>query len=195
MKKIILTLAILISTITYSQKAIEINGTIKVYNRLPKVWNNTINFRNANETQLYNLGFRDVVQPTLSIYQRRGVIYLDSINDVYTYTIIDFTQEEIDNYDQSQLDSDTSAQFFQNRKYEGQLIIDRFSAYIYRKHVIDGVPISQIVFALEFFYEAIQPLKDGYFELSIKRLTALESTNQQIIDMKALIISEINKHL
>jgi len=41
-------------------------------------------------------GWRDVVQPTIGVNQRRGPIYFDEPNNVFTYEVIDLTPEEIE---------------------------------------------------------------------------------------------------
>ncbi len=174
------------------------NGTVKNYGDLKRLgdyknyltfWKQPIEVHNSE-------GFFEVVKPSITNYQRHiGLIPSDFANKKYTHRLYHFTQDEIDDYDQKQLDQDQSSQFFQNRKLDGEVLIDRFSAFIYRKHVEDNVPIGQIIVALEFFYDALTPLKWGYFELSIKRLNALQSPNQQITDLKTLIIANVTDKL
>lgn len=68
-------------------KAIEINGEIKTFEKLPKSWTND-NGTYLNLKDGYDLGFKDVVVPE---YDERinqiGDIYLDG--DVFTYEIIE----------------------------------------------------------------------------------------------------------
>ncbi len=40
-------------------------------------------------------GWRDVVQPTIGENQKRGSIYFDTDNDVFTYEVNDLTEQEI----------------------------------------------------------------------------------------------------
>lgn len=81
-------------------KALVKNGKIKVYNRLPKTWNNPsgqiINFKSSSEETLEQLGFYNIVEPAFDIEtQVKGDIYFDSENKVVTYSIsnIDFNRE------------------------------------------------------------------------------------------------------
>jgi len=78
-------------------KAITINNEIQTFSKLPKIWNDVLNYDSVNNTDMqYADGWRDVVNPPLTEYQRQGDIYFDEVNDFYTYEIVDFTQEEID---------------------------------------------------------------------------------------------------
>ena len=77
-------------------KAITINSQIKVFSQLPNKWGSILNYRRAGSQQHYNDGFRDVVQPTFnSETHKRGEIYFDEANDVYTYEVIEKTEAEI----------------------------------------------------------------------------------------------------
>ena len=45
-------------------------------------------------------GWKQVVQPEIGDNQKRGSIYFDEVNDVFTYNVIDLTDEEIEQRDQ-----------------------------------------------------------------------------------------------
>jgi len=72
-------------------KAIEINGTIKVYSNLPNSWGGVMgNFSKLSEEEIQAYGFYDVVNPDYdSRIQIKSEIYWDSENKVFTYTISD----------------------------------------------------------------------------------------------------------
>ena len=83
--------------------AIEKNGTIQTFNRLPNEWNDEkgyhINFRKITNKEDY--GFYDVIIPTYDkITQKLSEIFWDADNKVFTYTVsnIDFdaTYPELD---------------------------------------------------------------------------------------------------
>jgi hypothetical protein len=102
MKKIILILALFIGFFTTAQQvAIERNGNIEVYNQYPSTFVNSngqtvLNYDKSDTLTFYEDGFRDVVQPTWdSSTQRRGAIFFDTANDVFTYEVIDLTDEQI----------------------------------------------------------------------------------------------------
>lgn len=140
--------------------------------------------------------FFKVNRPEITATQRLLPLLPSSLkNKEFTHRIEDFTQEEIDTKDlqdaENALNSDTSSQFFENRKMLGTELIDKFNKHIYRKHVVEGVSLPQVLKALETFFDALLPLSQGLFELSIKRLNALELPNQQLIDLKDEAILKI----
>lgn len=87
-------------------KANNINGTIKVFSRLPDEWKNYINFKEADLTLQHQEGFYDLIQPTYdSITQRLGEIYWDETEQYFSYLVIDKTTEELQAEKESLLQS------------------------------------------------------------------------------------------
>ena len=77
-------------------KAIQINGSIKTYSKLPKTWGTVIGvFYLLSDSDLQYYGFYDVVIPEYnSNIQTLGDIEFDSNNNVYTYPVVDLTWSE-----------------------------------------------------------------------------------------------------
>lgn len=78
-------------------KAIEINGKIKTFPRIPKTWkdeNGTyLNFDKLNDAELQEKGFYDVVRPEYnSKLQRLSNIYFNG--SIFTYDVIDIDFEK-----------------------------------------------------------------------------------------------------
>ena len=80
-------------------KAIEINGKIKIYNKVPDSWQGTRHyisgFSSLSDEELKLEGFYNVVKPG-GIDDRINYlsdIYFDADNEVFTYDIIDRTWE------------------------------------------------------------------------------------------------------
>lgn len=69
-------------------KAIEINGEIKTFSRVPKSWSDENGLHlNLNSETAYELGFRDVVRPEYdSRIEELDNLHLDG--DVYTYDVV-----------------------------------------------------------------------------------------------------------
>ena len=67
-------------------KAINIDGTIKIYNNL-KSFGGALGLQYSNDPELEALGFYDVVTPTTKQSQELGSIEWDSKNKVFTYPI------------------------------------------------------------------------------------------------------------
>ena len=72
-------------------KAIEVNGTIKTYNSVPKTWGNSLGVQYSSDSDLEALGFYDVVTPTTKESQELGAIEWDADNSVFTYPVVNKT--------------------------------------------------------------------------------------------------------
>ena len=69
-------------------KAIEVGGTIKIYNLIPKSWGKIIGgFNTLNDTELEAYGFYNIVNPTTTESQELGAIEWDADNSVFTYSV------------------------------------------------------------------------------------------------------------
>jgi len=77
-------------------KAVEINGTIKVYSNLPNSWEGVMgNFSGLSDEEIKAYGFYDVVTPDYnSTIQKLSNIFWDADNKVFTYTVsnIEFSE-------------------------------------------------------------------------------------------------------
>lgn len=81
-------------------KAIQKNGSIKIYKVLPETWDGAsghiINFRQASDEVLKQNGFYDVVKPSYDpSKQEKGGLYFDEANQIFTYDVtdVDFDQD------------------------------------------------------------------------------------------------------
>ena len=72
-------------------KAINVNGTIKTYNSVPKTWGNSLGVQYSSDSDLEALGFYDVVTPTTKESQELGAIEWDADNSVFTYPVVNKT--------------------------------------------------------------------------------------------------------
>lgn len=77
-------------------KAVQINGSIKTYSRIPKTWGTVIaGFDLLSDSDLQSYGFYDVVIPEYNPNtQTLGDIEFDSDNNVYTYPVQNLTWTE-----------------------------------------------------------------------------------------------------
>ena len=67
-------------------KAINIDGTIKVYNNL-KSFGGALGLQYSSNSDLQALGFYDVVTPTTKESQKLGSIEWDADNTIFTYPV------------------------------------------------------------------------------------------------------------
>ncbi len=76
--------------------AIEKDGEIKIFSTIPNTWNHTVGYNYENPQIHYKDGFRNIVEPQYDIStQYKGEVIYDSINDIFTYNIINFTEEQL----------------------------------------------------------------------------------------------------
>jgi len=76
--------------------AIEKNGEIKVFPNIPDTWNHTIGYPYEDATIHYIDGFRNVVEPQYNTAtQRKGAMVYDNVNNVFTYEVVNLTEEEL----------------------------------------------------------------------------------------------------
>lgn len=77
-------------------KAKDYNGTIKVYNQVPKSYGNIVGgFDLLSDSELQGHGFYDVVTPTFdNRIKELGDIYFDSENNYFTYPVNNKTWAE-----------------------------------------------------------------------------------------------------
>ena len=77
--------------------AIQLEDKIKTFSDYPNLWNNTLNYPKVSDEQKYADGFRQVVNVTFdSNTHKRGALYFDEANDVFTYEVIELTEAELD---------------------------------------------------------------------------------------------------
>ena len=75
-------------------KAIEINGNIKTFNRLPKNWDSDgttiVNFNKLSDAEAEAYGFYDVVMPTYdSVTQQISNLHFDGRKKKFVYDVTD----------------------------------------------------------------------------------------------------------
>jgi len=177
-------------------------GSIKQFNEVPKSFFSPT-YNTGQRTDGYHTlgnaiheddGFFDVILPTFDpATEKLGALEFDV--DHFTRPIIALSQAEIDAYVQQQEYSDDAANFFNQRKADGQIYLDRFNAYLYRRVVNGTATKAQAISALNFFYEALHPLTMGYFELAQTKVNALVTANADLIALKTKINNEITAYL
>jgi len=179
-------------------KARKENNIIKVYNSLPKRWEgvtgNYENFKKASNEIHIAEGFLDLIRPNKTEYQRYGEI-LDK-DTYFEYDVIDFTQEEIEEYDQNQLDQDESANKYTKRVQDGKKQYKRFVDLVIREK--DNNPDykgSDALTTILLFNDALQYLKDGLQEVSRSLVKDLEPTEDFDIELKDKIKDKLNNYI
>lgn len=105
-------------------------------------------------------GWKEVVTPVYdSETQRRGVLIEDG--EVFTYTIIDLTPEEIAILAEQALNSDISQQAIDQRRADGMQGYDRAMAIIERQYRDGEITAVQAKNAMAYFDPFIEALNRG----------------------------------
>ena len=95
----------------------EINGKIRIFNKIPKVFElkpNVFNYDKLDAEVHYADGFRELLEPTLKTEQHKTSIYFDVEKDVFTYHTETYTPEEI-----AEQKQDNEYNLYQQRQSEG----------------------------------------------------------------------------
>ncbi len=108
-------------------KAIEINGTIKVYKTLPDSWKGVMgNFSMLSDEEIKTYGFYDVVTPDYNNKSEKlSDIFWDAGNEVFTYTVNEKEwSQTLDELKESQIE---------DLKARGHLELQKTDWYVWRK--------------------------------------------------------------
>ena len=174
----------------------QVNGTVRKYGVLPLTFENILNFRKADIQTINNKGFYEVIEPVITQYQRLIPLEVgDFSNSVWTHRIYDFTQQEIDDFDQAQLDSDSSAEKYSTRISDGQTQYKRFVDKIIRDKDNSVITGGQALNVILNFNEGMQYLKDGFQEATKNVVQAIAPANQYEIDLQTLIINKLTDYI
>ena len=82
----------------------EENGIIKMYREIPKEYpKGFFGYHTLSSETHKEDGFYTYVKPTITEYQKLSSIYFDAENEIFTHNIIDFTAEEIADFERSKI--------------------------------------------------------------------------------------------
>jgi hypothetical protein len=166
------------------EKAIKIDGIIRLHSSFgafknPYTGESVIGFKYATDEQLYNWGFRNVIVPSATTYQRLGSIYYEeyimdasgnTTGNYYTYPVIDFTQQEIDDYDQGILDNDIHTRKIYKLEDDGDVFFKRIKAIIERNVSTSAITQTQGFGFRKNLSPVIRPLREGDWDIAKENL-------------------------
>ena len=139
-------------------------------------------------------GFFDVIQPTILDTQKRGVIFFDV--DKFTYTVIDKTQQELDDEAQQAEDSDTSSNKHQQYKSDGIRDFDRAFALIHRRFDNGTITGTQAKALAEGLNPSLEPLYKGQWRLVKIYLDAeTPPSNTKLLEIFNLIKNKVDTYV
>jgi hypothetical protein len=184
-------------------KAININGTVKKYGKLPTSWkdetHNIVNFRKASIELLEEIGFFDVENPTITEHQRLGALlpeHFDTQGKVWIPPVINFTQVEIDSHDEAVLDSDETAMEDEQRESDGILLFKRIRRRVKRMFDRGGLQPTQIRKLRKELYPILKGLKDGDWDFVQEDLTAMpDYTNVKLLGIQTIARDKVDAYV
>lgn len=177
--------------------------SIRQFSNIPKSFYSP-NYNLGQRTDGYNTlsntihesdGFYDVITPVYDeATQKLGTIFFDV--DKFTYNVLEKTQEEIDEYNQIQLDQDSYQSKIDRRSNDGKRGIQRLFARINRD-VDNGLSVQNAATAANLIFDATNIMAYGQFELAKNRLNQIDTTglNQPVIDLINLAKDKIQQYL
>jgi len=109
-------------------KAIEINGTIKVYSTLPNSWKGVMgNFSKLSDEEIKAYGFYDVFIPEYNdLSETLSDIFWDNDNKIFTYTV---ENKDLSNLTVEELKENE----IKDLKARGHLKLEKTDWYVWRK--------------------------------------------------------------
>lgn len=81
----------------------NINGKIETFNSIPKVWNNVFGYDKLDTIRHNADGFYQLADVATSDTTKLGAIIFDDINNIYTYELLDKTDEEMTLFNSNKL--------------------------------------------------------------------------------------------
>lgn len=166
------------------------NNPLKVVNKLPFHYKNTINY--SKHTDIHDVdGWRNVVKPSLSENQKLGDLFYDEANNVVTWSVLDLNTEEIDAKNKKYIISK-----YENHKRNGWIYYQDFRADIVlsiEKNEITEIDAFSIEDFLKSAFDKISNTGDwktAYFVLNSK-----ETEDTLLLDYKVKALTIIGNYI
>jgi len=176
-------------------KAIIINNEFRYLNSFDS-FGNTLNIQQASPEQLYEFGFREVIVPTVSDSQKLGDRYFDTLNDVWTYYVLDKTAEELAVEAEQLKFMDDSANLESKYEEDGKKLYQRIKFRIRRLYQNGTITLAQFNTVRRFLRPAVLPLTTGDWDIAKENVDALTvPTNAKLLAILNTVKSYINDYI
>ena len=171
------------------------NGTVKIFNILPIIYKNIINFKKADIETINAKGFYEVVVPTITQYQRLEPLEVaDLIGNQFIQRVYDFTQAEIDAYDEQQ-ENQTVQQLLDQFEADGNEFY-REVAVLVKKNYDNGTITQTQYKAIRVVLEpALRPLKLGDFDIAQDNINAINRPSGTLAPLYDFVKNKIDNYL
>ena len=172
-----------------------INGRIKTFNAIPKVFElkpNIMGYNKLDSSVHYADGFREIVVPTLEENQYKTDLYFDAENNSYTYEVETHTEEELNENEKLQEQNRYLQRIEAGKNRFSKLAAD------FRVDKLNGVITHEFHRLLE---DTLKPVRDefvnGQFISSLEILESIggsEITIEIYDNIHASITEAIQEH-
>jgi len=168
-------------------------GTIRTFGSLPKSFysptyntgKRTDGYQTLSNTIHEADGFYNVVTPIFDEEtEKLGAIFFNV--DHFTYPVISKTQEEQDAYVQAQEDSDQYGSKQSLRQSDGQIMVQRFFAYLHREVGLGNLTNARAVKVSNYMLMGLQFLSFGEMELAKNSFNSIDLSGETVANQTAI---------
>ena len=183
-------------------KALIVDTTITLFAQIPQDWvrpdgTSVLNYANATSYH-YPDGWRDYVEPSFDPATERAGDLIEigtDPNKTVTRQVIPLTQEEQDNYAESQEES-VAEQEVNGIRVDGETEARRVYRHLKKLHNKGTLNDAQYLSARDIMFDALLPLEYGQWEVSEARLLAIpDPGNQTLLDILNEIRTSISDYV
>jgi len=172
------------------------NGTVNIFNILPRIYKNIINFKKADIETINAKGFYEVVIPTITQYQRVLPLEItDLIGTQFIQRVYDFTQAEIDAYNLEQ-ENRPILELLQQFESDGNTFYNDVKLMVKKHHTKGTITDAQYKAIRVTLEPALRPLKLGDFDIAQDNLNAIpRPTNAKLAILYDFVKNKIDNYL
>lgn len=174
----------------------NINTTpLKLVKKIPKSFNLTDGYHKLSDAMHYEDGWRDVVIPAITEYQSLTDLYFDDVNDVVTYYIYDFTQEEKDKKDRDKEDNEDVNEN-QIEKFDSDIFIEKYKKRLRRQGKGNGLNKNQSKTIRKDCKDVFLYLMFGWWDLAKDEINSIpDYSNKKLNDELTWLKNEVNSYI
>lgn len=142
-------------------------------------------------------GWRDYVAPTYNAATHKlGDLYYDTQSDTVSHAVVPLSEQELADRQQQALDSDEAASKLATDISNGQIMYQRFFAYLQRQFNTGNLTAAQAKNSVMLLWNPILPINYGQFLVAQLNLNALTPpSNAKELEILNLAKKQINDYL
>ena len=171
------------------------NGTVKIFNILPRIYKNIINFKKADIETINAKGFYELVIPIITEYQRLLPLEVtDLVDDKFTQRVEDFTQAEIDEYNENK-ETQTIRELLQQFENDGNTFYNDVKLLVKKHHTKGTITDAQFKSIRVVLEPALRPLKLGDWDIAQDNINAINRPSGTLAPLYDFVKDKIDNYL